>query len=55
MNNQPFTTQQGICEFPPPHSFCKSQQEQVLVGYVCVETKKFSACETCYQHTKQKQ
>jgi len=55
MNNHQFQTKKGVCEFPPPHSYCQSQTEQELVGYVCVDTKKFSACETCYQQTKQNQ
>ena len=45
----------GICEFPPLYSYCQTQKEQDLVGYVMVEVKKFSACETCYQKTKQNQ
>ena len=48
-------TIKGICEFPTPHSYCKSQKPQDLVGYVMVEVKKFSACEICYQQTKPNQ
>jgi len=45
----------GICEFPTPHSYCKNQKPQDLVGYVLQGTEKFSACETCYQQTRQNQ
>ena len=48
-------TKKGICKFPLPHSYCKSQKEQDLVGYVLKDTEKFSACEICYQGTKQNQ
>ena len=48
-------TKKGLCEFPTLHSFCKSQKEQDLVGYVLQEKEKYSACETCYQETKKNQ
>ena len=47
----------GICKVVSPYSYCKNSSEQNLVGYFLKGDKneKVSACEICYQGTKQEQ